>query len=198
MANTPPSLPMRERSTESLLDALCVELRHVGVGDINLPSDKRIVGHIEQVCTIHKELLTRQVDSTSRLEELGKQTGWLMKALLDDCLAFPSKLPYVREHDGIRRTLRCGQCKRAERPPDAKLFWVCNDCLEASIESIRTRQPRPGLILFRTFNPECRCEHADSDTVLAADCYIEQLSGVCDMCVEIELKRRRANPPVGL
>jgi hypothetical protein len=199
MANTPPPPPISERPTERLLDELCVELRHVAVCDSSLPAGERVVTHIKQVCAIHHELTARQISLKARLSELSSQTNWQMNLLLDDCLAFPSKTPYVREQDGIRRTLRCRMCKRAERPPDAKIFWMCNDCLAATIEAMRTRKPIPGLILLRSYNPECRCEHADSETVLAADSYyIEQLWGVCEKCVEIELKRRHANPPVGL
>jgi len=198
MANTPPPPPLREYPTEELLAELCVELRHVGVGDWGLPDDERVKGYIKQVCSIHQELKSRRVDLGERLSELSSQTGWLMEQLLDDCLAFPARMPYVREKDGIRRTLRCLQCSQAERPPDAKLFWFCDKCLAATINTLETRQPRPGVILFRTYNPECRCEHADSETVLACDPFIEELSGVCAKCLQAELERRRANPPAGL
>jgi hypothetical protein len=52
MANTPPQPPIRERSTEQLLDELCVELRQVAVGDYNLPANEKEVAHIKQVCAI--------------------------------------------------------------------------------------------------------------------------------------------------
>ena len=197
MANTPPPLPIRERPTEQLLDELCVELRHVAVGDYNLPSNEKVAAHIKQVCAIHNELVVRKTNLQNRLKELSSQTNWKMDLMLEDCLAFPSKMPYVREEDGIRRTLRCHRCRRAERPPDAKFFWFCNDCLTETIQAMKTRQPTPGVVLFRTYNSERRCEHADSETVLVCDCYIEELSGVCEKCLEIELKRRRENPPVG-
>jgi hypothetical protein len=198
MANTPLPPPLRERPNEQLLDELCVELRNVGVEDWSLPDDERVIAHVRQVCAIHRELTARQIDLADRISELSSQTGWQMKLLLDDCLAFPTKMPYVREQDGIRRTLRCQECKRAERPPDAKLFWFCNECLLATVAAMRTCKPTAGVVLFRTYNSECRCEHADSETVLACDRYVEELSGVCEKCLEAELERRRTNPPVGL
>lgn len=196
MANTPP--PASERPTEQLIDELCVELRNVGVKDWSLPSDERVLAHINKVCEIHSELANWKVSLAAKLSELSSQTNWQMDCLLEDCLAFPKKTPYVREQDGIRKTLRCQCCRRAERHPDAKLFWFCDDCLAATIAAMQKREPIVGVRLFRTYNPECRCEHADSETVLACDYYVEELFGVCAKCLEIELKRRRENPPVGL
>jgi hypothetical protein len=198
MANTPPPPPVSERPTEQLLDELCVELRNVGVKDWSLPDDERVLAHIKQVSSIHRELIGRQISLTARLSELSSQTNWKMMLLLEDCLAFPKKMPYVREQDGIRKTLRCQRCKRAERHPNAKLFWFCDECLSATLVAMQTRKPIDGVVLFRTYNSECRCEHADSETVLACDIYVEQLAGVCAKCLEMELKRRRENPPVGL
>ena len=175
-----------------------MELRYVGVKDWSLPDVERVLAHIKQVCAIHRELTARRISPTDRLSELSSQTGWQMKLLLDDCVAFPAKMPYVREQDGFRKTLRCKRCERAERHPDAKLFWFCNDCLTATIAAMQAREPGVGVVLFRTYNSECRCEHADSETVLACDHNVEELSGVCFKCLEVELERRRANPPVGL
>jgi hypothetical protein len=198
MANTPPPPPLPQRSTNDLLDELCVELRHVGVGDWGLPKDERVLSHIKAVRAIRDELHNRRVELSAKIAELSSQTGWQMDQLLDDCLAFPKKMPYVREQDGIRRSLRCQKCKQVERHPDAKLFWFCEDCLAETIAAMRSKKPTAGVVLFRTYNSECRCEHADDETVLACDSYIEEVTGVCAKCLEIELKRRRDNPPAGL
>lgn len=198
MANTPPPPPLPQLSTRELLDELCIELRNVGVKDWGLPNDERVLAHIRQVCGIHAELVNRKVGAAAKLAELSSQTKWQIERLLEDCLAFPRKMPYVRELDGIRKTLRCQCCRQAERHPDAKLFWFCDNCLTATISAIQKHEPIAGVRLFRTYNSECRCEHADSETVLACDYYVEELVGVCAMCLETQLKRRRDNPPVGL
>lgn len=194
MANTR-QIPLQERPNDQVLDDLCVELRHVGVGDYGLPSDAKLVEHIREVKAIHAELAERGMDGKSRVELLSKETGWQMQELLNDCLAFPKKMPYVREQDGIRRTLRCHACRNAERLPDAKLFWFCDACMGRVVDAIRSRVPCSGIILMRTYTPECRCPHADGDTVLATDGNNDfPLFGVCEKCVVEEIERRRASP----
>lgn len=196
MANTPPRPPIHKRPTEELVEDLCLELRHVACGDSDLPHGERLAAHIHEVCAIHTELASRCVDCRSRLEQLSEETRWQIPTLLDDCLAFPERLPYVRAADGIRRTLRCQLCAKAERPVDARVFWYCDACLRLVRDAVRQRTPSQGVILFRSYNPECRCEHADSDTVLAADSYIDVLSGVCERCIDEELDRRLRSKPV--
>jgi len=113
-----------------------------------------------------------------------------MDRMLEDCLHFPESLPYVRELDGIRRTFRCLRCRAAERPPDAKLFWFCDPCLQAIRDAVRSRIPIDGIWLFRTYSSARRCRHADAETVLAADYYQEAPDGVCELCITDELSRR--------
>jgi len=58
MAGTPPPPPtVQERSTEQLLDELCVELRHVAIGDSGSLSGEKAVAHLTQVSEIHRELV---------------------------------------------------------------------------------------------------------------------------------------------
>jgi len=190
MANSPPRLLIHERPNEELLNDLSIELRHVGCGDYDLPAGKRVLEHIKEVSAIHTELARRKVDWHSLLQKLSDETKWQIASLLDDCLAYPQRLPFVREKDGIRRALRCRLCSQAERPIDAKLFWFCNPCMERVAEAIRTRTPLQGIVLFRTYNLECRCSHANNDTVLAGEFYIDQLSGICEVCIRDELDRR--------
>ena len=195
MADTPPRPPIRDRPSQELVEDLCIELRHVACGDYDLPTGEWVAGHVRQVAAIHQELRNRGVDFSRPLEVLTKETKWQILPLLDDCVAYPQSLPYVREMDGIRRTLRCQLCQKAERPADAKLFWYCELCMHTLVEAVHQRAPVQGIVLFRTYNPECRCSHAGDDTVLAADSYIDQLSGVCERCIWEEIERRKGGEP---
>jgi hypothetical protein len=195
MANTPPRPPVRERPSQELVEDLCIELRHVACGDYDLPAGERVVAHVREVAAIHQELRSRGVDFRRCLEVLTEETKWQILPLLDDCVAYPKALPYVREMDGIRRTLRCQLCRKAERPVDARLFWYCERCMHTLVEAVRQRSPVQGIVLFRTYNPEFRCSHASGDTVLAADSYIDQLSGVCERCIQEEIERRKRGEP---
>lgn len=192
MANTPPRPPISKRSDEELLDDLCRELRHVAVNESDLPSGERVIPHIREVCAVHAELHARRIDVRPRLERLSEETRWQIPLLLADCLAYPKQSPYVREPDGLRRHLRCHLCTKTERPPDAKLFWFCEACMRRVLEAVRQRVPIPGIILFRTYNQECRCSHADADTVLAGEgqYYVDEVYGVCEQCIQDEIERR--------
>lgn len=192
MANTPPRPPIQNRSDEELLEDLCLEMRHVAVSDRDLPTGESVVPHIGEVCSIHTELNSRGVDIRPRLERLSEETHWLIPPLLADCLAYPQRLPYVREPDGIRRSLRCHSCTNAERPVDAKVFWFCDACMRRVLDAVRERIPVPGIVLFRTYNAECRCPHADADTVLASEGYGDEVYGVCERCIHEEIHRRAA------
>ena len=198
MANTPPPPPLSGYSTDALLNEICVELRYVGVNESQLPNGERVLSHIESVCALQRELNARSVNIDAKLSELSSQTGWLAKSLLEDCLAFPNRMPYVRELDGIRRRLRCTRCRLAERHPEAKLIWFCDDCLATVIAAMKVPEAIDGVVLFRTYNSDCRCEHANSETILACDINVESLSGVCARCLECELKSHEENPPIGL
>jgi hypothetical protein len=192
MANTP-LLPITERDTAILLEDLCLALRDVGVRDSALPSDPRVVQAIKEVVLIHCELDRRRVDIRERLLTLSRETKWRMLDLLDDCLAFPNVVPYVREEDGIRRRLRCTICGKEERPPNAQ-FWMCDNCLKRVIEAIESKTPIDRIILFRTFNTGARCSHADSETVLATETWQDIIFGNCVKCFAEELQRRASGP----
>lgn len=193
MANTPPRPTINERPNEELLDDLCRELRHVAVNEGFLPNGERVVAHIHEVCAVHAELLSRAVNIQPRLERLSAETHWQINPLLDDCLAYPNRLPFVREPDGTRRYLRCQHCAKAERPVDAKLFWFCEDCMRRVLDAVRQCKPIPGIILFRTYNAAHRCTHADAETVLACEGedYIDHFLGYCERCIHDEIERRR-------
>lgn len=190
MANTPARFKIQERPTGELLDDLCLELRHVACGDYSLPNNERIIEHISEVSAIYDELSNRSAEVQSRLLELSEQTKWNITRLLEDCLRYPAVVPYVRESDGIRRALRCQLCSKAERPPDAKVFWFCNGCIEKVVTAVQSRTPLVGIILFRTYNHEARCEHADDDTVLVTESWNDTFYGLCEECIRQELSRR--------
>jgi hypothetical protein len=190
MANTPPRQLIQQRAAGELLEDLCRELRHVAVGEGGLPSNEHVIGHVREVCALHRELTARGIDYGPRLAQLSEETNWQIPPLLDDCLAYPQQLPFVRESDGIRRHLRCQLCSKAERHHDAKLFWFCDACMHRVLNAIQERTPIQSIVLFRTYNAECRCAHADADTVLVGDCYSDIMSGVCERCVREEIERR--------
>ena len=173
-----------------LLDDLCVALREVGVRDYELPGGERVVKALEDVREIDAELRRREVDASTRLRELSTQTHWRMDELLAECREYPATIPYVKEEDGIRRRLRCTICGKAERPPIAKHFWMCDGCIQRVIDAIRRREPIDKIILFRTYNAAARCEHANSETVLAAEAWSETIFGNCEMCFTSELSWR--------
>jgi hypothetical protein len=86
--------------------------------------------------------------------------------------------------------LRCGLCRTRERPIVAQVLWFCNDCLARIIHAIEECKPDEGIVLFRTYNPEARCAHADSETVLVSQGYSDTIYGNCVKCLEDELARR--------
>jgi hypothetical protein len=194
MRDTAPPPPVGERATNTLVEDLCFALRDVGVFDSELPGGPRVVAAIENVRTIVHELALRCVDVRERLNDLTEQTRWRMNDLLKDCLAYPDTLPYVKELDGIRRCLRCTLCQKAERPHTSKQFWMCDGCIGRIVESIRHRKPINGIVLFRTYNVDSRCEHADSETVLAAEVWNDTIFGNCEQCFKNELMHRVAHP----
>jgi len=196
MANTPPKPPIGERSDETLVEELCLALRNVGVFDsgLYLPNNSKVRMLVEEVCDIHAELVRRKINISPRISLLSKETSWKMDDLLADCLVYPKRQPYVKELDGIRRTLRCHLCRKAERPPDAKLFWFCESCMKNVVSSLQQKVACDGIVIFRSYTPNSRCSHADADTPLAAEWYSEQIFGVCEKCVSEEIDRRRALP----
>jgi hypothetical protein len=192
--NTSPSSPIVSRTSETLIEDLCLALRNVGVMNRNLPNGFRIVESIDEVKAIYAELLKRDVNSDGRIRHLSGETGWQMEVLLADCLAFPGVCPYVREADGIRKQFRCRQCKMAEFPPHSKLE-MCDDCMERTVEMLDTVSsaliPPPGLLFYRTYNISKRCLHADSDTVLVTWDHEEFWeTGHCKVCLLEERQRR--------
>jgi len=166
-------------------------LRDVGVRDYELPDGQRVVEAIDAVQSIKAELDCRQFDVRERIALLSEQTRWRMFDLLEDCLAFPKIIPYVKEADGIRWRPRYSRCRRPERPPESQEFWLCGDCIRSVIDTIRARTPIDGITLFRTYNPEARCEHADSETVLATVPWASDIIfGNCQRCYVQELENR--------
>lgn len=149
---------------------------------------------VSLVLALVGELQARAVDVLPRLVRLTQETGWLMPELLEECRAYPARLPHVRELDGVRRDLRCSYCRRVEYPEDDVTLAACDGCVQRMIDSCDSLQPVPGTILFRTYNDDWRCDHADADTVLlAADLYSEGFLGPgrCRDCLKQLLAARQ-------
>jgi hypothetical protein len=194
MANTPTRSPIEKRDDDELLKDLGIELRSVACGDYGLPNNPKTVASIGAVQAIATELSRRGIDTHSSIQELSAQTKWQMDVLLAECLRYPKVLPFVREADGIRRSLRCHLCSKNERPIDAKVFWFCRFCMQRVVEAVRTTSPIDGILLFRTYNTDNRCHHATHETVLAADSlYDSSVFGVCEVCILEELGRRETS-----
>jgi len=187
--NTTPRSPIPNRSTNDLLEDLCLALRAVGVQEV-WPATQEAVAEALAIAT---ELDARGVSVVDRLNRLSEETGWLMPKLLEDCRRSPEMPPYVTELDGVRRRFRCRYCKEAERPEDDDRYSACDQCLGKLIHSFESLVAVEGTVLFRTYNPDWRCPHADSDTVvLGIDHYEDGMlrSGDCKRCLQ-EAKRRR-------
>jgi hypothetical protein len=190
MRDTVPQAPIALRDTPCLVEDLCIALRNVGVYDRELPDGANVRRYIAEVSAIKRELARRGIDAADRIAKLSQETGWRMDALLQDCLSFPARMPFVQEADGIRRSLRCWHCRTRERPIAVQISWCCNHCLMGFIHAVEERKPVDGIVLFRTYNPEARCTHADSETVLVAQGYSDTIYGHCVKCLEDELARR--------
>ena len=190
--NTPPRVSPQGRPVPELLEDLCVALRDVAVRDHSMSTYATAESWIREVVSIATELERRQVDVSERLDRLSEETGWLMKRLLDDCKAFPAVDPHVRGLDGIRRYFRCDYCRSAERPEDDMEFGACNACLGRMIQSFESLTAIEPTVLFRTYNAQWRCGHADENTVLLAPSYEAGVwgPGRCRQCVETMLRDR--------
>jgi hypothetical protein len=192
MRNSTPPAPISERDNDVLLEDLCIALRNVGVYDRDLPDGAVVQQHIENVCAIMRELKQRGVSPDDRITRLTAETNWRMLDLLQECLEFPGSMPYVKEADGIRRSLRCMVCQKRERPPNSQLFWWCNECVVRVQDAIKEVTPIDGIVLFRTYNSEARCQHADSETVLVSEYHADTILGKCGKCLADELTRRKS------
>ena len=130
------------------------------------------------------------------MRRLSAETGWDMVSLLDDCRGNPAIRPYLREADGIRRAFRCSACKRAERPEDDTTFFLCDSCLRVMLNALSAPGDHPEMLLFRTYTPTARCQHASDNTLLAVSPWYgddnEFGGGFCAQCVRRELERRGA------
>jgi hypothetical protein len=191
MPNTPPPLPIEQRETPDLVEDLCLALRNVGVGDYTLRRDVQgeMLTHIKEVQKIYSELQKRNVHPRDRIILLSNETNWQMHRLLDDCLAYPDVIPFVREIDGIRRALRCPLCLKKE-VPDREGIWLCDACLSAAINAIDNKTPVDGLVLLRTYNPSKWCDHADAETVMMVFDNDWIGEGYCKECLLQERSRR--------
>ena len=175
-----------------LLEDLCLSLREVTVFNGHLPSGAVIIEKIDDVKVIFAELSKRGIEVASTLQELSAQTDRKMGDLLEDCLAYPRRMPFDKGLDGIQERLRCSLCRKAERPEET-LFSMCDRCLNGTVEAIENRTPFPGVFLDRTYNGSKRCAHGDAETVMATIFWSDGdwfETGKCKQCYLDEKKRR--------
>jgi hypothetical protein len=185
--DTPLRPPIPNRAANDLLEDLCLALRAVGVGSREA---------VAEALAIAAELDGRGVSFIDRLNRLSEETGWLMPELLEECRRSPEERPYITGLDGVRQRFRCRYCKQAEHPEDDDRYWACDQCLEKLIHSFTSLVAVEGTVLFRTYNPDWRCPHADPDTVVVGiDHYEDGMlrPGDCKRCLQ-EAKRRRQTP----
>jgi hypothetical protein len=192
MQSTPPLLPMKQRPTAELIEDLCLSLRDVGVWTWSLPNEERAVSKVKNVQEIYALLNQRNADVRPRIKRLSEETSWQMEMLLQECLAFPNVIPYVRDLDGVRRSFRCSICQKCEFP-DREGIFLCDVCLTQAKDSFETKSAMNGLLLLRLYNESYWCRHADSETVLMAfDDYGTLENTWCEKCVFEEKVRRAA------
>lgn len=136
------------------------------------------------------------IDPLPRVRQLSEETGLDLIDFLDQCLRFPAIVPMVRERDGVKKDLRCSGCRKRERPEDDDRFWRCDECLESMRRVVASGKPVRGVLLFRTYTHEARCEHADDETLLILYPWDPEdfcgSQGFCERCFDEELQRRRS------
>jgi len=192
MRRTPSTVPIGGRDAEMLIEDLCIALRNVALCDHALPSGQRVVERVQEVKSIHAELLNRGMSTQDRVKQLSVETGWQMTTLLEECLTFPMTIPYLRGATGIRSRFGCILCQKAEFPEGAEIC-LCSPCIASAIGAIEQRTHVSGMILYRTYTSWKRCAHADDDTVMMTVAWGEDDvfdNGHCKMCLEEERQRR--------
>jgi len=174
---------------------LCLALRDVSVFNGLLPDGAVVLEKIDDVKTIFAELSKRGMEVASTLEELSAKTNRKMDDLLQDCIAYPARIPFEKGLDGIQERLRCSLCRKTEHPEEIEetVFWMCDRCLDRTVDAIENRTPFPGLFLDRTYTESKRCPHANSESVLATVFWSDDdwwETGRCKECYLNEKQRR--------
>jgi hypothetical protein len=200
MRSSPPLPPISARMTEDVLEELCISLRKLALSTRHLPysGPPDIESEAAEVKGICAELAKRGVDPTSRLATLTIETGWLMESLHSEALGYPNCRPWVRDaKDGIRLALRCEVCEEREFPATAQRISLCDQCLDVFQLALMSPTDTPRMLLYRSFTPAKRCEHATNDTVLGVYPWPKEWTdefdvGFCVQCIEAERCKRAA------
>jgi hypothetical protein len=201
MRSTRPEPPLSSRSANDVMEVLCVALRNLGISTRFLPHwgpvpDVEV--EVAEVKRFSAELATRNFDHVPRLKVLTEETGWQMVPLLEEALSYPAMRPWVRDaKDGVRIALRCGGCSSNEFPESSQKIRLCDACLDHFQRALEKPTESSSMLLYRSFTPEARCEHATSDTVLGVYPWSQEWCedfpvGVCPKCLDAERSRRRA------
>ena len=77
LRRTPAPPPIACRADNTLIEDLCIALRHVVT-----QSDERACVAIDEVIALYEELSRRGIDSDAALNLLSTQTGWQTHVLL--------------------------------------------------------------------------------------------------------------------
>ena len=182
-----------------MLDELCAALLRIGTATQVLPEcppEPDVRDDVRLVQDLDRELHGRGVDPAIRLASLTRRSTWMMAQLYTDCLSIPAVRPWVRSaSDGLRTAFRCAGCRAREFPSDSRTVRLCDGCLDLLDRAIGALAVYDRLLLYRTYNPEARCEHAADDTVLGiypadADGVVHKSVGLCRLCIAAERTRR--------
>lgn len=201
MHATGSSLSLTRHTSDQILEQLCLALREVGVVTNFLqvqPPDPGIVRQIQRVRELDAALESRGIDPHDRLTKLTVETHWMMPELLRECLDPTVARPWVRDaRDGLRIAMRCLACAKAEFPAESRTVRLCGACLAILEGALASRTPRSDLLLYRTYQPTARCQHADDDTVLGVFPWSLEYGegftvGLCKTCIREEVMRRRS------
>ena len=130
---------MRDQDDSSVIEALCLALREVGVLNAQLPDGQKVRKRISYVKELREELEHRGVDPSSRVKRLSRETNWDMESLLRDTLAFPDAVPYL----ATTRNPTCGNCGK---PISRKaLLALCSPCITYGLEQLAAGKSKSHL-----------------------------------------------------
>ncbi len=97
------------------------------------PAIERVSPWIDEVCYLHSELIRRGYAVQRRIAVLSSESGWNMQTLLQECLAYPAVIPFVRLESHVRRAFQCQQCRIRECHERIGRRW-CDFCLDREAE----------------------------------------------------------------
>lgn len=181
-----PSIPIGDWTRDQLLLELDVALRELAfVRDF--PTGPLACAAVARVRRAHAEIARREVDLATSLRDWSESTGWRMDECLRDALDHPKSIPYVRRSNGVRIAFECWCCTEGEHAAVTRTR-LCRACLQRVVALVRERTPSETFLIYRTYSPEFRCEHANDETVLALGGWEPPTPGWCERCLLDDLR----------